>query len=428
MSDHDLLVHSARLSLAIRDGVIAQSGPNITGRAREEIDFGDALILPGWIDAHVHFNEPGRTDWEGIASGSRALAAGGGTTFFDMPLNSSPPVTNRAAFEEKRRIGEAKSCLDFALWGGLTPDSLDHLEAMAEAGAIGFKAFMCPSGLDEFPASKPSTLRAGMATAARLGLPVAVHAEDPDFTLPPAGRDMRAWLDSRPVAAELSAIRIAIELAGETGCDLHIVHVTCPEGIELVTRAKSQGVRVSVETCPHYLLLDEPAAIAIGPAAKCAPPLRPATTVARLWQQLLAGHIDTLGSDHSPSLPELKTGDDFFSLWGGIAGIQHGLPLLLSHPSGSGILSGASIIPHLTSKVAARFRLSNKGSLTPGKDADFIVLQSRSHPITREELVTRHPISPYLGMTPAFSIAATFLRGRDTRSAPRGKFLAPGKV
>lgn len=425
MSDHDLLVHSARLSLAISDGVITQAGPNIIGSARDEIDFGDAHILPGWIDAHVHFNEPGRAEWEGFAAGSRALAAGGGTTFFDMPLNSSPPVVTRAAFEEKRRIGEAKSHLDFALWGGLTPGSLGHLEAMADAGAIGFKAFMCPSGLDEFPATKPSTLRAGMQIAARLGLPVAAHAEDPDFTLPPAGRDMRAWLDSRPIAAELSAIRIAIELAGETNCDLHIVHVTCPEGIELVTRAKSQGLRVTVETCPHYLLLDELAAIAIGPAAKCAPPLRPAATVAGLWQQLLAGHIDSIGSDHSPSPPELKTGDDLFAIWGGIAGIQHGLPLVLSHPRGPGILPEAPIIQQLTSQVAARFRLAKKGSLTPGNDADFIVLTNRSHPITRDELLTRHAISPYLGMTPGFSVAAAFLRGRDTRGAPRGKFLAP---
>ena len=249
MSVHDLLVRGQHGALAVSDGIITATGADATGPAREEIDIGDALILPGWMDAHVHFNEPGRTDWEGIATGSRALAAGGGTTFFDMPLNSSPPVITRAAFEEKRRLGEAKSCLDFALWGGLTPDSLDHMTAIADAGAIGFKAFMCPSGLDEFPAAKPSTLRAGMEIAARLGLPVAVHAEDPDFTLSPADRDMRAWLDSRPIAAELSAIRIAIDLAGETGCDLHIVHVTCPEGIDLVTAAKKSGVRVTVETC-----------------------------------------------------------------------------------------------------------------------------------------------------------------------------------
>jgi len=424
MSDHDLIVRSLHRSFSISAGVITAAGPDISGSAREEIDFGDALILPGWIDAHVHFNEPGRADWEGISTGSRALAAGGGTTFFDMPLNSSPPVITRAAFEEKRRIGEEKSCLDFALWGGLTPDSLDHMEAMADVGAIGFKAFMCPSGLDEFQDANPSTLRKGMAIAARVGLPVGVHAEDPEvikkhqLAHPPAATDMRAWLDSRPIEAELSAIRIAIDLAAETGCELHIVHVTCPEGIDLVTAAKKRGVRVTVETCPHYLLLDDEAAITIGPAAKCAPPIRSRETVESLWQKLLSGEIDTIGSDHSPSPPHLKQGDDIFAMWGGIAGIQHALPLLLSRNRGC--------IPQLSSNVARRFRLPQKGSLTPGHDADFIVLQNRPLTATRELLLTRHPISPYLGMTSAYTIA-TYLRGQKVTDETRGKFLFPSR-
>ncbi len=423
MSNHDLLVHSTGLTLAVTDGTVTAAGPNIHGSACEEIDFGDALILPGWIDAHVHFNEPGRADWEGIATGSRALAAGGGTTFFDMPLNSTPPVLTRKTFEEKRRIAEAKSCLDFALWGGLTPDSLDHLEAMADAGAIGFKAFMCPSGLDEFQNANPSTLRKGMEISARLGLPVAVHAEDPEVIRqqrlehPPTSTGMRAWLDSRPVEAELSAIRIAMDLAGETGCDLHIVHVTCPEGIALVTEAKSKGIRVTVETCPHYLLLDDAQAIATGPAAKCAPPLRSPATVSKLWEELLAGRIDTIGSDHSPSPPNLKQGNEIFAMWGGIAGIQHGLPLLLSRH--------LDIIPPLSANVAKRFRLPNKGSLAPGHDADFIVLERKPCTIAGDSLLTRHPISPYVGMTPAFQITATYLRGRKVTHDTRGKFLKP---
>jgi allantoinase len=313
--------------------------------------------------------------------------------------------------------------LDFALWGGLTPDSLDHLEAMADAGAVGFKAFMCPSGLDEFQNATPSTLRAGMSAAARLGLPVAVHAEDPEvirahhLAHPPQGTDMRAWLDSRPIEAELSAIRIAIELAGETGCDLHIVHVTCPEGIDLVTAAKKRGVRVTVETCPHYLLLDESQAIAIGPAAKCAPPIRCRETVEALWKKLLAGEIDTLGSDHSPSPPDLKRGDDFFAMWGGIAGIQHALPLLLSRQSG--------YIDAISSNVARRFKLPQKGKLSPGYDADFIVVEPGPLAIHHDQLVTRHPISPYVGMTSGLTIAATFLRGERVTAETRGRFLTP---
>ncbi|MES2659138.1 MAG: allantoinase AllB [Verrucomicrobiota bacterium] len=425
MSDHDLVVHSTHGALAIRDGIITDAGSYTSGSADEEIDFGDALILPGWIDAHVHFNEPGRADWEGLATGSRALAAGGGTTFFDMPLNSSPPVITRAAFKEKRRIGEEKSRLDFALWAGLTPDSLDHMEAMADAGAIGFKAFMCPSGLDEFQSANPSTLRKGMEIAARVGLPVAVHAEDPDVILqhqlthPPASTDMRAWLDSRPIEAELSAIRIAIALAGETGCDLHIVHVTCPEGIKLITEAKERGVRVTVETCPHYLLFDDEKAIATGPAAKCAPPIRSKVTVATLWQKLLAGEIDTIGSDHSPSPPELKQGNDIFATWGGIAGIQHGLPLVLSQ--------SLKPVRQLAWNVAHRFNLPQKGSLLPGQDADFMVLKKQPLTITRDQLFTRHAISPYIGMTSAYTVAATYLRGQKVTAETRGKFLSPSR-
>lgn len=423
MSDHDLTVIAGNVSLAITDGVVTAVGDSVSGSAHEEIDLGDVLIFPGWIDAHVHFNEPGRADWEGFATGSRALAAGGGTTFFDMPLNSTPPVITRQALEEKRRIGEQRSCLDFALWAGLTPDSLDHMEAMAEAGAIGFKAFMCPSGLDEFQSSTPSTLRKGMVIAARCGLPVAVHAEDPEVIrkhqsdFPAAATDMRAWLDSRPIEAELSAIRIAIDLAGETGCDLHIVHVTCPEGIDLVTAAKTRGVKVTVETCPHYLLLDDDSTTAIGPAAKCAPPIRDRPTVEAMWQKLLAGEIDTIGSDHSPSPPELKQGTDIFAMWGGIAGIQHGLPLLFGHSE--------NIIRPLSSNVARRFRLPGKGSLEPGHDADFIVVRKRSSAITASDLLTLHAISPYIGMTPARSIESTWLRGHPVTSATRGKFLSP---
>lgn len=428
MSDHDLLVHGTfadgkRGSLAIAGGKIIAAGASVSGTAADEIDFEDDLILPGWIDAHVHFNEPGRSHWEGLYTGSRALAAGGGTVFCDMPLNSSPPVITRAAFEEKRRLAEQLSCIDFALWGGLTPDSLDHMEAMAEAGAMGFKAFMCPSGIDEFGDANPSTLRKGMQIAAKLGLPVGVHAEDPDFIAahqkahPPVGKDMRAWLDSRPIGAELSAIKIATDLAGETGCKLHIVHVTCPEGIRMVSAAKALGVDVTVETCPHYLLLDDLAAMHIGPAAKCAPPIRSRETLEGLWQELLEGNIDTIGSDHSPSPMDLKRGDDIFAMWGGIAGIQHGLPLVLGR--------SLEIVPQISANVAARFGLAAKGKLEPGYDADFIVVQKKPFEITREMLLTRHAISSYVGMTSPVTISGTYLRGKAVGENTKGRFLSP---
>lgn len=419
MSVLDLLILSrsidgAPLALGIADGVIQSTDPSAS--AKQTIDHRDGFLLPGWIDAHVHFNEPGRTEWEGIASGSQALAAGGGTAFFDMPLNSSPPVLNAEAFRTKRQIAEQKSCVDFALWGGLTPDSLDHLEAMAAEGAIGFKAFMCPSGLDEFACAETATLKTAMKQAAALGLPVAVHAELNPKTRP-TGHDMAAWRSSRPIQLELDAISIALELAGETGCALHVVHVSCPEGIDLISAAKSKGVNVTVETCPHYLLLSDAAAIQIGAPAKCAPPLRSIETVDALRQKLRDGDIDTLGSDHSPASPDLKQGDDFFAIWGGIAGIQHGLPLLFDQ--------GLALGPQLSANVAQRFRLAGKGGLTVGCDADFCLVKNEPHRIEAAELLTRHAISPYAGLMLQHRIAATYLRGERITSTTRGRFLRP---
>jgi allantoinase len=441
MSDFDTLIHGpavtpyglTEVSIGIFEGQIAAIGSKVKGKAKHTITVKDGLILPGFIDAHVHFNEPGRTEWEGFATGSAAIAAGGATTFFDMPLNSSPPVLDRASFEEKRRIGEQKSRVDFALWGGLTPDSLDHLEAMAEAGAIGFKAFMCPSGLDEFSAADASILKRGMRIAAKVGLPVAVHAEDPDVIAKhqaahpcPSPGSMADWLDSRPVAAELSAIRIAIELAAETGCRLHIVHVTCAEGIDLVAQAKRSGVDVTAETCPHYLLLDRQAAIAIGPRAKCAPPIREVARVEALWDRMETGAIDTLGSDHSPSPLDMKQGEDVFAMWGGIAGCQHGLPLLLDGKFGA--LDPFMLATLASANVASRFGLAGtKGCPAVGMDADFSILRSKPHVIETADLLDRHKLSPYVGMNLRWQVESTWLRGRIVTSETRGRFVSPAK-
>ncbi|MGJ8632727.1 MAG: allantoinase AllB [Luteolibacter sp.] len=416
MSTHDLIIRTDSLAVAITDGLFTEVEPEIPASAKTEINLGSSLILPGWIDSHVHFNEPGRADWEGLHTGSLALAAGGGTAFFDMPLNSSPPVTSAAALIEKRDIALEKSHLDFALWAGLTPDSLSHMEAMAAEGAIGFKAFMCHSGLDEYPAANADTLGKGMEIAARLDLPVAVHAEI-SHEVPAMGKDMAAWLASRPIDFELTAIKLAIALSEETGCALHIVHVTCPEGIALVTAAKQKGINVTVETCPHYLLLNEQDAISTGAPAKCAPPLRPQSTVDEMWNLLRSGHIDTIGSDHSPSSPDLKTGDDIFAIWGGIAGIQHSLPLLLDHEK--------NLTPQLRTNVASRFHLKNKAPLTSGHDADFFILERSPHTIAKADLLTRHPISPYIGKTFQHRITATYLRGEKVSTATKGKFLRP---
>jgi allantoinase len=421
MSDFDLILRSRHpdgtpVTLGITDGLIQAIAEDLPGTATVEIDHSHGFLFPGWIDSHVHFNEPGRTDWEGLTNGSRALAAGGGTAFFDMPLNSSPPVLTVEAFEAKRSLAEQKACTDFALWGGLTPHSLDHLEALAHAGAIGFKAFMCPSGLDEFAHADAATLQVGMTQAAALHLPVAVHAELDPTTRPP-GHDMATWLASRPIQLELDAITLALDLAGETGCALHIVHVSNPEGIDLINTAKKQGINVTVETCPHYLLLSDTDAIRIGAFAKCAPPLRPQATIDALRQKLLADEIDTIGSDHSPSSPDLKQGDDFFAIWGGIAGIQHALPLLFDHD-----LTPA---PLFSENVAKRFRLPNKGGLTIGHDADFCLVTKSPQTFTPSDSLSRHPISPYLNQTSQHRIEATYLRGQCITAQTRGHFLRP---
>ncbi len=440
MSDFDTILRRASvvtvdglrtLDVGISGETFAEFGTDLAGSCQVEIDAAGKVFFPGLVDAHVHFNEPGRTDWEGFATGSTALAAGGGTCFIDMPLNSTPPVLDIASFTAKRRAGEANSRLDFALWGGLTPDSLSHLADLARAGVAGFKAFMCGSGLEEFAAAGEATLRRGMHIAAEFGLPVAVHAESPAFLAayqekhpPPHPGTMADWLASRPVAAELAAIEIALTCAHDTGCALHIVHVSSPEGIAMVTKAKRGGIDVTAETCPHYLLLDTTAAIEIGPPAKCAPPLRPAAVVDGLWKSLAAGEIDTIGSDHSPSPPELKEGNDLFSMWGGIAGAQHGFPLLIER-----VLRESSwqrLARLVSSNPAKRFGLSSrKGALASGLDADFCLLSPDEHFIVRKDLLARHPISPYVGMRSAWRVESTWLRGNPVSPATHGRFLTP---
>jgi hypothetical protein len=250
----DLVVRGGRVvtpegmldaELGILHGKIVRLEPEVTDPTHAELDAAGRYVFPGIIDAHVHFNEPGRTEWEGLAHGSLALAAGGGTCFFDMPLNSEPPVLDAAALRAKREIAEQQSCVDFALWGGLVPGNLDKLAGLRDAGAIGLKAFMSNSGIDSFPRVDAKSLHEGMRRAAKLGLLVAVHAEDDTlaakFTAEQKAKgkkDAQAWLASRPVEVELAAIRQAIEFAGETGCALHIVHVSSPEGVALITEAR----------------------------------------------------------------------------------------------------------------------------------------------------------------------------------------------
>jgi allantoinase len=427
--------------IGVVDGRIVAIRSKLERSAVDIIDASGLHLFAGIIDAHIHFDEPGREHWEGIASGSGSLAAGGGTLFFDMPLNAAPPTLDREAFARKQACAEAKSVLDFALWGGLTPHNLDTMEELADAGAIGFKAFMSRSGTSDFSHSNARVLKRGMKIAAACGLPVGVHAEDDEMTQALAEERQsqgklgwRDYLDSRPIEAELRAIRVALELAGETGCDLHVVHVSCPEGIDLIRAARDSGIRVTAETCPHYLLLTDDAVGKIGASAKCAPPLRDAARREEMWKRFRTGAIDTLGSDHSPAPPEMKVSEDFFAIWGGISGCQHAFPLALAEWR---LRAGTDGLPRFatvtSTNVAARFGISElKGQIAEGFDADIILVDLEGcERITAERLLYRHPISPYIGLESRAVVKGTWVRGqavyRDGKivGQPKGTLVTP---
>jgi allantoinase len=433
------VVGAGRADVGVADGLIALVGPEVAGPASEEIDAAGLYVLPGVIDGHVHFNEPGRADWEGFETGTRALAAGGATTAIEMPLNAHPPTVTAAAFDEKRRCLERSALVDVALWGGLVPGGVEAMDELAARGVVGFKAFMCSSGINDFAGVDDLTLYEGMCRAASLGLPVAVHAESEVITsglarrARAAGRKaMRDFVSSRPAVAELQAIARAIELAQESGCSLHVVHVSTGRGVALVADARARGVDVTCETCPHYLVLTEEDAEALGNVAKCAPPLRPREESEALWRALADGTLPMVASDHSPSPWALKNSDDAFAAWGGISGCQTLLPLLLSEGHGSRGLE-LDLIARITSGyVARRFRLPGKGSLEPGVDADLVLVDlSAVSELAAEDLFYRHPHSPFLGRTMRARVARTLVRGRtvfaDGRivGPPAGRLLIP---
>ncbi len=420
MSDFDLIVRGRDRDIGITDGKFASISPNLRGTSQEEIDATKMSIFPGVIDAHVHFNEPGRTDWEGFETGSRAAAAGGTTTIFDMPLNSHPPTIDGPSFDLKRAAAEKNSLVDFGLWGGLVPGNLDQLKTLRDRGVVGLKAFMCNSGIDDFQHVTLSILREGMKRAADLDLLVAVHAESPAQIRNASGTTVRDFLESRPVEAELDAINHAVDLARETGCRLHIVHVSCGRGVKLVADARAHGVDVTCETCPHYLLLTDVDMEKIGAVAKCAPPLRSANDQRELWNAI--ADLTTIGSDHSPSPPEMKQRDNFFEVWGGISGAQHLLALLADRKD---------VAKMLSENVAERFRIETKGGFVVGKDADLAIVDLNDVDlVTRESLQYRHKQSPYLGRKLP-RIVRTILRGQTIYSdgklavQPMGKFIRP---
>ncbi len=399
--------------IVVRAGrVVALLPPGTAGRHGTVVDAAGLVVLPGGVDAHVHFDEPGRATFEGWATGSAAAAAGGVTTVVDMPIDSDPPTLDPAAVADKVAAASAASLVDFALWGGLVPGNVGALDLLLRAGVVGLKAFLCDSGWDRFPPVGGEALAAGLAAAARHGRVVAVHCEDPALLRP--GPPTPA---NRPVAAEVAAVRSACAAAAAAGARLHVVHCSAPEAVAEARRWPG----VSVETCPHYLHLTDADADRLGPVAWCAPPLRDAARRDRLWAQLRRGDIDTVASDHSPCPPSLKQGPRPFA---GIAGVQTTLSLLLAGPPDGGPPLDLARVAAVRGAAARLLGLRHKGILAAGADADLVLVDpDASWVVGPSTLRQRHPASPFAGRRLTGEVVATYLRGRciyDRATGPTG--------
>lgn len=399
--------------------MISAIGPHVEAQG-ERVDATGLTVLPGVVDAHVHFNEPGRADWEGWEAGTRGAAAGGVTTVIEMPLNAHPPTTTPDALDAKLAVASKKAIVDFALWGGLVPDNLQHLETLHQRGVVGFKAFMSHSGIDDFHRVPDGVLAIALKTTARLNAIVAVHAESHEMVerLGAAergnGGDRLSWCRARPPAAEVEAIRRLLVCMRGAGprARAHVVHVSCAAGLAEVNAARSKGVAITAETCPHYLAFTADDFVRIGPPLKCAPPIRDAATRAALWQEVLEGRVDLIGSDHSPcpAADKAKGDQDIWQAWGGIAGIQATLPVLLT----DGRLS-CERIAHLTATTPAQtFGLyPRKGVIAVGADADFAIVDPQQQwTFSPRDLYTRSGVSAYLGRAFSGKVVRTLVRGR----------------
>jgi allantoinase len=402
--------------------ILAVVAPNeIPGDATRH-DFGDTALLPGLIDSHVHINEPGRTEWEGFFTATRAAAAGGYTLLVDMPLNSLPATTTLAALELKRAAARAQCRVDCALWGGVVADNQVHLGDLAAAGVPGFKCFLIDAGIDGFQMVNEEELRRALPIVARSGLPLLVHAElaapVEAATARLAAADWRryeTYLQSRPDEAELSAIDLLIRLCREYRFRLRIVHLSTSRALEQLRAAKSEGLPITVETCPHYLHF---AAEEIADGAtllKCAPPLRTRENREKLWQGLRDGIIDLVASDHSPCPPEMKRCDekDFQKAWGGIASVSVALPVTWTAAEKRGFTL-SDIARWMADEPATLAGCGEqKGKLAAGYDADLLVFAPEEEfLVTEEKLHYRHRVSPYLGARLRGVVQKTFLRGQ----------------
>ncbi len=430
----------------VRGEKIERLGPvDEAGTGSPLIDCGDSVIMPGIVDTHVHVNEPGRTEWEGFATATRAAAAGGVTTLVDMPLNSVPATTTREALRAKLEAAAGQCSVDVGFWGGVVPGNAGELAGLLEDGVLGFKAFLVPSGVEEFQHVGEADLREALPVLARSGAVLLVHAELPgpidgaagvwEGADPQALREYDRYLRSRPDAAEVEAVELLVRLCFEYGCRIHIVHVSSAEVLPVLRRAREEWLPITAETCPHYLTFAAEEIPDGAVATKCAPPIRSRANRERLWEALREGVLDLVATDHSPSPPAMKKVDtgDFRAAWGGIASLQLALPAVWTEARRRGFT-----VENLAEWMcAAPARLAGltrrKGRIAPGYDADFAIWDpDASFTVDGSRLRHRHSLTPYEGRRLFGVVRRTLLRGDvihengQIAGSPRGTLLAGG--
>jgi allantoinase len=397
--------------------------------AGEVYEAGELVVSPGIVDTHVHVNEPGRTEWEGFVTGTRAAAAGGVTTIVDMPLNSIPATINAQALAAKRDAAEGKCHVDVAFWGGVVPGNAAEIDRLVDEGVRGFKCFLVPSGVDEFPAVDEASLREALPILARRGVPLLVHAELPEFLRPlppfPPLQPYPPYLSSRPPRAEVEAIRMMVRLSAEYGAHVHIVHVSSADAVREIASAKGAGVRLTAETCPHYLTFSADEIADAATEFKCAPPLREACHREELWRGLETGALDLIATDHSPAPAAMKQNRDFASAWGGIASLELSLAAVWNVMSQRRVdehrdaerdspdLALARVARWMSEAPARLARLTaHKGRIAVGADADLCVWDPGAERIVDpRHLQQRHKLTPYGGRRLQGVVRATFVRG-----------------
>ena len=432
--------------LAIKDGKIARIADHIdAAEGKHVINAAGSYVLPGMVDVHMHISEPGRTEWEGYLTGTQAMAAGGTTSFVEMPLNTMPCTDTVAHLQVKLDAAHNQCYVDYSPMGGLLPWNVDDLKPLSDAGVAAFKAFVatCGSGKEgDFKHVDDYELYTGMQVLAETGDLLVVHCENAAITdklgakaMAEGKKKLSDYVATRPVFTEVEAVRRVLLLAKETGCRVHIAHCSCPEAVEAVLDAQAEGVDASAESCPHYFLLATEDLDAIGAKAKCSPPIRDRRNQARLWELLESGILNIIGSDHSPCTPDLKETDNAFEAWGGISATQNSVDMMFDAAVKKRNISPVTLMQALATQPAKRFRLQDKGEIALGKDADLVILDpNQRYTITAEDLYYKNKFSAYEGFEVDCRITHTLVRGipvyelgKGILGKPQGKLMRVAK-